>query len=171
MRRRLSIVNVAHKSAEALLAILNDILDLSKIEAGKLNLEEIPYDLREIVNDLVVLYALKAEQKGVGLNSQVDEALPAVVIGDPTRMRQILVNLISNALKFTAEGEVSIRIGITRSTMIMSRFESRWPIAGSVYRRINSNSYFLPLPRQMVPLRENMVVQVLGWLSSNSWLR
>jgi signal transduction histidine kinase/CheY-like chemotaxis protein len=105
-------VHVAHKSADALLAILNDILDLSKIEAGKLSLEEIPFDLRELVNELVVLHSLKAEQKGVELNSEIGEHVPDMIMGDPTRMRQILVNLITNALKFTSEGEVSISVRV-----------------------------------------------------------
>ena len=109
-------VHVAHKSADALLAILNDILDLSKIEAGKLSLEDIPFDLRELVQELVVLHSLKAEQKGVELNSEINEQVPDVVVGDPTRMRQILVNLITNALKFTSEGEVSISVSIQDKT-------------------------------------------------------
>jgi len=109
-------VHVAHKSADALLAILNDILDLSKIEAGKLSLEDIPFDLRELVQELVVLHSLKAEQKGIELNSEINEQLPDVIVGDPTRVRQILVNLITNALKFTSEGEVSITINIKEKT-------------------------------------------------------
>jgi TMAO reductase system sensor TorS len=109
-------VHIAHKSADALLAILNDILDLSKIEAGKLSLESIPFDMRELVRDLVVLHSLKAEQKGIELNSDISDVMPDVVMGDPTRIRQILVNLITNALKFTSEGEVSIRISVPERT-------------------------------------------------------
>jgi signal transduction histidine kinase len=105
-------VNIAIKSADALLNILNDILDLSKIEAGKLELEEVPFDLGEIARDLVVLHSLIAEQKGVELKCEIDDQLPKIVIGDPTRMRQVLVNLISNALKFTSEGEVCVRLGV-----------------------------------------------------------
>lgn len=103
-------VSVAYKSADALLSILNDILDLSKIEAGKLEFESIPFDLREIVNDVVVLHALKAEQTGIYLKSEIDEAVPARVVGDPTRVRQVLVNLISNAMKFTSAGGVVVRL-------------------------------------------------------------
>ena len=103
-------VKVAYKSADSLLSILNDILDLSKIEAGKLEFEAIPFDLREVVNDVVALHASKAEQMGIYLNSDIDEGVPKKVIGDPTRMRQVMVNLISNAIKFTSEGGVSIRV-------------------------------------------------------------
>jgi len=101
-------VTTAHKSANALLTILNDILDLSKIEAGKLDLESIPFDLREIMHDLITLHTLKAEQKGIELRSEVDAQIPPALIGDPTRIRQILLNLVSNALKFTSEGSVSV---------------------------------------------------------------
>ena len=94
-------VTTAHKSAHSLLTILNDILDLSKIEAGKLNIELIPLDLREIVGELVILHTMTAEEKVIQLSADIDEQLPQVLIGDPTRIRQILANLISNALKFT----------------------------------------------------------------------
>lgn len=103
-------VSIAYKSADSLLSILNDILDLSKIEAGKLEFEAIPFDLREVVKDVVALHASKAEQMGIYLNSDIDETVPKKVIGDPTRMRQVMVNLISNAIKFTSEGGVSIRV-------------------------------------------------------------
>lgn len=109
-------VKTAYKSAEALLAILNDILDLSKIEAGKLNFEIIPFDLREIVQDLVTLHSLKAEQQNVLLTCNIDKDIPDMLCGDPTRIRQILVNLISNALKFTEQGRVIISISaLTRN--------------------------------------------------------
>jgi len=105
-------VTTAHKSAHSLLTILNDILDLSKIEAGKLNIELIPLDLREIVSELVTLHAMTAEEKVIQLYADIDEQLPQVLIGDPTRIRQILANLISNALKFTEKGHVLIRIRV-----------------------------------------------------------
>ena len=113
---QLEYVRTANKSAEALLAILNDILDLSKIEAGKLNFEMIPFDLREIVQDLVTLHSLKAEQQNVFLNCRIDDSLPEMVRGDPTRLRQILVNLVSNALKFTKRGEVNILVDVLQQS-------------------------------------------------------
>jgi CheY-like chemotaxis protein/two-component sensor histidine kinase len=109
-------IETARKSADALLAILNDILDLSKIEAGKLSFENIEFDLRQIVKDIVVLYSLKAEQQGVMLKQQLDDALPDCIMGDPTRLRQVIVNLVSNALKFTREGEVKISIAVENKT-------------------------------------------------------
>ncbi len=105
-------VSTAHKSADALLAILNDILDLSKIEAGKLRFENITFNLAQVIEDIVVLYSLKSEQHGVSLVQSIDASLPEVVMGDPTRLRQIIVNLVSNALKFTPQGEVKVSVEV-----------------------------------------------------------
>jgi signal transduction histidine kinase/CheY-like chemotaxis protein len=108
-------VDTAHKSAHSLLTILNDILDLSKIEAGKLNIELIPLDIREIVSELITLHSMTAEEKIIRLYADIDEQLPQVLIGDPTRIRQILANLISNALKFTEKGHVMVKISVLSS--------------------------------------------------------
>ncbi len=105
-------VNTAHKSAHSLLTILNDILDLSKIEAGKMSIEAIPLDLREIVGDLITLHTMTAEEKCIELISEIDDQLPQVLVGDPTRIRQILANLVSNALKFTEKGHVLVRVRV-----------------------------------------------------------
>ncbi|MGD2052990.1 MAG: ATP-binding protein [Gammaproteobacteria bacterium] len=105
-------VNTAHKSAHSLLTILNDILDLSKIEAGKLNIELIPLDLREIVSELITLHTMTAEEKCIQLYAEIDDKLPQVLIGDPTRLRQIMANLVSNAVKFTDKGHVLVRIKV-----------------------------------------------------------
>ncbi len=103
-------VSMAHKSAHSLLTILNDILDLSKIEAGKLNIENISLDIRDIVNDLITLHTMTAEEKCVQLSAEVDKQIPEFVVGDPTRIRQVLANLVSNALKFTDKGHVLVRL-------------------------------------------------------------
>jgi signal transduction histidine kinase/CheY-like chemotaxis protein len=107
-------VAIAHKSADALLAILNDILDISKIEAGKLSFEHIAFNFKQLINDIVILHSLKAEQQGVSLVQQVDESLPETLMGDPTRLRQVIVNLISNALKFTKQGEVKVTVDVIK---------------------------------------------------------
>ncbi|NOQ90747.1 MAG: response regulator [Gammaproteobacteria bacterium] len=107
-------VETAHKSADALLAILNDILDLSKIEAGKLSFEKIAFNFKQLINDIVVLYSLKAEQHGVSIMQDIDASLPDSLLGDPTRLRQVIVNLVSNALKFTKQGEVKISIEVVK---------------------------------------------------------
>ena len=97
-------------SAESLLAIINDILDLSKIEAGKMTVEAVPFDLRGMAEEICGLFRPKAVQDGLQLVCAVDESVPTTLVGDPTRVRQILSNLISNALKFTEEGEVRVSV-------------------------------------------------------------
>ena len=97
-------------SGRALLAILNDILDFSKIEAGRLNLEDIDFDLRGEVEDLCALLAGRAHAKGLELATLVEPGTPTAVRGDPFRLRQVLTNLVGNAVKFTEEGEVVLRV-------------------------------------------------------------
>ncbi len=98
------------KSAESLLGIINDILDFSKIEAGKLDLEVIDFDLRAVVEEVGDLLGETAARKGLELSAEVDPGVPGVVRGDPGRVRQILTNLVGNAIKFTGQGEVVVRV-------------------------------------------------------------
>ncbi|MCE7982983.1 MAG: response regulator [Caldilinea sp. CFX5] len=100
--------NVVYQEAENLLGLLNNILDFSKIEAGKLLLDEAPFSLTAIVDSVIHLLLPKADQKGVSLVAFIDPALPKTVIGDETRLRQVLLNLTSNAIKFTESGEVIV---------------------------------------------------------------
>ena len=95
---------------ESLLTLINDILDFSKIEAGKLHLEALAFDLLTVLEDVMAVLGVKAEAKGVELGVFVDPAVPLAVTGDPTRIRQILTNLMDNALKFTHEGAVEVRL-------------------------------------------------------------
>jgi two-component system sensor histidine kinase/response regulator len=102
-------------SASALLTVINDILDFSKIEAGKLDLEHIELDLRDTVEDVARLLAIQAHGKGLELTAHIDPAVPDLIKGDPARLRQILVNLGSNAVKFTEKGEVAIDVRVMES--------------------------------------------------------
>ena len=97
-------------SAESLLSIINDILDFSKIEAGKLEIEAIPFDLRESLGETMKSLSVRAHQKGLELIYDVQSDVPEALIGDPGRIRQVLVNLVGNALKFTEQGEVFINV-------------------------------------------------------------
>lgn len=103
-------VNVIRASNSSLLSLINDILDFSKIEADEIQLEDIPFDIRECVESATELFALKAHQKGLELSCQIDAGIPRMVRGDPTRIRQVLINLIGNAVKFTETGEVFCRV-------------------------------------------------------------
>jgi hypothetical protein len=98
-------------SANALLTIINDILDFSKIEAGRLELEEVSFDLRETVEDVVELVGASAYRKGLELLLQIDPSVPSHLVGDPGRLRQVLTNLVGNAVKFTSQGTVAIGLG------------------------------------------------------------
>jgi len=106
----------AQSSAEALLGIINDILDYSKIEAGHLTLEHIEFDLFYTVEGVAQTLALRAEEKGLEMTSFIDPHLTANLIGDPGRLRQVLVNLTGNAVKFTETGEISIRVEPVQET-------------------------------------------------------
>jgi PAS domain S-box-containing protein len=97
-------------SADSLLSVINEILDFSKIEAGKMELEDIPYDPRECFESTVRTLALQAGEKGLELLCEIDPAIPDTLLGDPGRLRQILTNLLGNAIKFTAEGEVFLHV-------------------------------------------------------------
>jgi two-component system, sensor histidine kinase len=103
-------LEIAQRSAYALLALLNDILDLSKIEAGKMMIESIPYDVRTVLEDCVKSFQARAAQKKIALHFEIDPHAPSKVIGDPLRVRQIAANLLSNALKFTERGWVCLRL-------------------------------------------------------------
>jgi PAS domain S-box-containing protein len=97
-------------SADSLLGLINDILDFSKIEARKLDLHLIPFDLNDTLDETIRSLALRAHQKGLELAYQVASGVPSGVVGDPGRLRQILTNLVGNALKFTEQGEVALRV-------------------------------------------------------------
>jgi PAS domain S-box-containing protein len=108
--------DTAVSSAAALLNIINDILDFSKIEAGKLDFETIDFDLRETMEDLTDMLDLQAQEKGLEITCFVDPRLTRPLMGDPWRLRQVLLNLATNALKFTAEGEVNLRAEVRSRT-------------------------------------------------------
>ena len=103
------------QSSDSLLVIINDILDISKIEAGKIELEKIPFQVSEVLDGVQTIMQFKAEEKGLDLQKITAEALPELE-GDPTRLRQILINLVSNAIKFTEKGVVSIRTKVLQQS-------------------------------------------------------
>ncbi len=102
-------LEVASSAGESLLSLLNDILDISKVEAGKLSLENIPFNLRNLIEEASTLHAQQARRKRIELVNEIDPTLPESFLGDPTRTRQVLNNLLSNAIKFTDKGSVFIK--------------------------------------------------------------
>src|SRR5262249_54443936 len=103
-------LETAQRSAYSLLAIVNDLLDLSKIEAGKMAIERISFDIRKLVRDCLGCQAAAAAHKGIDLASSVAASVPDHVVGDPLRIRQIITNLVSNAVKFTEHGFVRVNV-------------------------------------------------------------
>lgn len=111
-REQREYLETVRSSADALLTVINDLLDFSKIEAGKLELQPVPFDCRSVVSEVIRSLAPKAHEKGLELAYRVDPRVPANLRGDALRLRQILLNLIGNAIKFTERGEVVVRIGV-----------------------------------------------------------
>ena len=103
-------VEIAHVSARRLMRLLDDILDFSKIEAGKVALESIPIDIRGIMTEVQANFATQAARKGLELRLEIDDTAPTRVLGDPTRVRQVLANLVSNSVKFTEQGHIVITL-------------------------------------------------------------
>jgi signal transduction histidine kinase/ActR/RegA family two-component response regulator len=111
-------LRVARDSAQHLLAILNDVLDISRLEAGTLRLQSQPVELKRMVADVRALMSTPATQKGLGLQAQIDAAVPARLMLDDTRVRQILFNLLSNAIKFTERGGVVLDVGVRDGQLV-----------------------------------------------------
>lgn len=131
---------IIRTSGESLLGVINDILDFSKIEARQLELELLTFDIRNTLEDVAEIVALKASDKGLELTSYIDPDIPDLLIGDPGRLRQVLLNLVGNALKFTESGEVAIRaerVEINDDTVII-RFSVRDTGIGIPAERIDS---------------------------------
>ncbi len=115
-REQREYVDLISRSADSLLAIINDILDFSKIEAGKLGLDSVEFDVRETIGDTLHTLAYRAQGKGLELAYQVHQEVPERIIGDPGRLRQILINLVGNAIKFTERGEVVVDVAMESAT-------------------------------------------------------
>ncbi len=159
-------------SGRALLGTINDILDFSKIEAGRLDLEVVPFNLRELIEETAALLAERAHQKGLELLSDLLVTLPSKLLGDPVRLRQVLVNLVGNAIKFTAHGEVLIRLRLLEEDADAVRlqgevidtgmgiapaaqakiFDSFTQADGSTSRRFGGTGLGLAICRQLVQL-------------------
>ena len=163
------------RSGVALLTIINDILDFSKLEAGRMTLEEVPFDVHALCRDVVGLIAPRAEQQGLVMRAEVPADLPACWVGDGGRIRQVLLNLLGNAIKFTTQGEVVLvartepgpaptlvfdvcdtGIGIPPERL-EAVFESFTQADGSITRRFGGTGLGLSISRQLVELMHGRV--------------
>ena len=146
-------LETAQRCAYSLLALLNDILDLSKIESGRMGLEKIPFDIRIVLQDCVRSFQPKADEAGIDLVCQVSPAVPDEVIGDPLRLRQIFANLLSNAMKFTVQGHVRVTLDATPST------------GGEILIRFVVEDTGIGIPAEKLPLIFEKFTQVDGSVS------
>ncbi|MDD5580710.1 MAG: response regulator [Methylobacter sp.] len=117
-----------HNCGESLLAIINDILDFSKIEAGRFELESLAFDLPKIVQDVVELFAEPVHRKGLELNCRIAAGVPGGVTGDPTRIRQVLSNLVGNAVKFTGHGQIVVQADLNHDLAELPPFAGPGPV-------------------------------------------
>lgn len=174
-------LKVVKQSGDTLLRLLNDILDLTKIEAGRMDLEEIAFSIQDVVHDAARLMAVIASQKGIELICRISTDVPELVVGDPTRIRQIVINLIGNAIKFTETGEVFVEVlrgieavgqglhiavhdtgpGIPRDKQ-QSIFESFRQSDSSTTRRYGGTGLGLSISAQLVSLMEGKI-----WVESD----
>ncbi len=110
--RQRRFISLAHQSAKGLMTIINDLLDVAKIEAGRIVIEEAPFSLHDCLGEALQPLLLQAQEKRIQLHTRVQPGVPAWLVGDALRLRQVLINLVGNALKFTEHGEVRIEIGL-----------------------------------------------------------
>lgn len=167
-------VEILHRSTQVLLALVSDVLDLSKIEAGRLELEKIPFSLSQVVTGVLELLRPAAVQKSLVLAVEIPSDVPAQVVGDPTRLRQILLNLASNAIRFTEQGRVTIAvkndaasgflhftvsdtgIGIPRENLAVI-FEEFRQVDPSVQRHYGGSGLGLGIARRLVELMRGRI--------------
>jgi PAS domain S-box-containing protein len=167
-----SYAEIARSSGESLLSIINDILDFSRIEAQELKLDSIAFDVRAMLEDTACLLAVKAHEKGIELNCMVAPDVPTWIVGDPGRLRQVLINLGGNAVKFTGRGAVTIRADIDKEddTSVTMRFaiidtgigipagmtgrlfKPFSQVDGSITRRFGGTGLGLAISRELVQL-------------------
>lgn len=143
-KRQRQYLEMIQSSGHTLTKLLNDILDLNKIETGKLNLENIPFNFEETMKSNIHPYKYLAEQKGLVLTYEIDQSIPKFLVGDPTRINQVLVNLIGNALKFTEDGSIEIKF----SSPSLSNGKIVENDAITIYGRVTDSGIGVPEDKQ-----------------------
>jgi signal transduction histidine kinase len=117
-------LDIIRSNGAILLDLINDILDLAKIESGHLSFEEVYFDIRELVDTVAETMGLRAHQKQLELTGHVASDVPRTLVGDPLRLRQVIVNLLGNAVKFTSEGGIVLSVSVARGLRIGYHFDS-----------------------------------------------
>jgi len=174
---QLEYIRVIIKSGDDLLVILNDILDFSRMEAGKIIFERTPFSLSDIIRSTVKMMESKSNQKNLRISTQIDEKIPEILVGDPVRLNQILLNLISNAIKFTEKGEINISVncveGVKNKLLLKFSikdtgigiplekqrkiFESFEQAAADTSRRFGGTGLGLSIVKQLVELQHGEI--------------
>jgi len=171
-----SYARTIRQSSDALLSIINDVIDVSKIEAGKMTLEQIEFDPKQVVVEVGRLFVMAAKEKGISLTVQAPWGVPCSVLGDPVRFRQIVTNLVSNAIKFTKVGRVVVDLSVTRrvteSTFLLSVsdtglgipaerqasiFESFTQADGTTTRQFGGSGLGLTITRKLVEMMDGEI--------------
>lgn len=186
---QLDSARTAYQSGEQLLSLINELLDFSKVEAGKLELETLSYDIRQLVHDVVHLFEEQAARKALDVRVLIGPEVPASVTGDPARVRQVVANLVGNALKFTHQGEVTLRISVVSQTpklllrcevqdsgvgiapQHLSRiFESFTQVDGSTTRKYGGTGLGLAICKRLIELMGGQIgVQSTEGVGSTFW--
>ncbi len=162
-------LTVVQESAESLLSLINNVLDFSKIEAGKLDIEHVEFGLRDTVAGILKSLAVAAHKRGIELVLNVEPTVPNRVVGDPTRLRQILVNLVGNAIKFTEQGDVVVRLSVDareQATVLLHLAVSDTGIGIPQEKR---ESVFLAFEQADGSRAANMAARDWVWRSALGW--
>ncbi|EMS65786.1 Histidine kinase 3 [Triticum urartu] len=130
-------VRTAQASGKALVSLINEVLDQAKIEAGKLELEAVPFDLRLVCDDILSLFCGKAQEKGLELAVYVSDQVPQTLIGDPGRMRQIITNLMGNSIKFTERGHIYLTVHVVEEVMSCLEVETEFQNTNNTYNTLS----------------------------------
>lgn len=189
---QLDCVETIRTSGDALLTVINDILDFSKIEAGKLELEFIAFNLQDMMDDITDLISFRVVDKGLELTTLTDPSLPEELVGDSGRIRQVLVNLLGNAVKFTSEGSVTVEVGLAENsgniqelefritdtgigiadTAQEKLFDSFTQVDATMTRRYGGTGLGLAISKQLIELMDGTIgVQSVRGEGSTFWFR
>lgn len=158
-------VRTAQASGKALVSLINEVLDQAKIESGKIELEEVRFDLRGILDDVLSLFSGKSQEKGLELAVYISDRVPEMLIGDPGRFRQILTNLMGNSIKFTEKGHIFVTVRLVEEVLDSSDVETSSSIENTlsglpVADRKRSWQKFKPFSSALAPSEINLIVSV-----------